>query len=44
MPGLREDDGYDDQDGAEAFDEANLDEHEELNEMRTFEEAEVPTS
>lgn len=38
MPGLRDDDGYDDQDGAEAFDEANLDEHEELNEMRTFEE------
>lgn len=38
MPGLREDDGYDDQDGAEAFDEANLDDHEEVNEMRTFEE------
>ena len=38
MPGLRDDDGYDDQDGAEAFDEANLDDHEELNEMRTFEE------
>ena len=38
MPDIRENDGYDDQDGAEAFDEANLDEHEELNEMRTFEE------
>jgi hypothetical protein len=38
MPGLLDDDGYDDQDGAEAFDEANLDDHEELNEMRTFEE------
>ena len=38
MPDVRENDGYDDQDGAEAFDEANLDEHEELNEMRTFEE------
>ena len=38
MPGLREDDGYDDQDGAEAFDEATLDDHEEINEMRTFEE------
>ena len=38
MPGLREDDGYDDQDGAEAFDEATLDDHEEVNEMRTFEE------
>jgi AAA ATPase containing von Willebrand factor type A (vWA) domain len=38
MPGLREDDGYDDQDGAEAFDEAMLDDHEEVNEMRTFEE------
>lgn len=32
------DTGYDDQDGAEAFDETNLDDHEELNEMRTFEE------
>jgi hypothetical protein len=32
------DDGYDDQDGAEAFDEALLDEKEEMNEMRTFEE------
>jgi hypothetical protein len=38
MPGLREDDGYDDQDGAEAFDEATLDDHEEIAEMRTFEE------
>lgn len=38
MPGVREDDGYDDQDAAEVFDEANLDDHEELNEMRTFEE------
>lgn len=37
MPGLN-DDGYDEQDGAEAFDETNLDDHEELNEMRTFEE------
>ncbi len=31
-------DGYDDQDGAEAFDETNLDDAEEMNEMRTFEE------
>ncbi|HEY9234620.1 MULTISPECIES: hypothetical protein [Phenylobacterium] len=38
MPGPREDDGYDEQDGAEAFDEATLDDHEEINEMRTFEE------
>lgn len=39
MPGITSDiDGYDDQDGAEAFDEANLDDHEEMNEMRTFEE------
>lgn len=38
MPGVREDDGYDDQDTAEVFDEANLDDHEQLNEMRTFEE------
>jgi hypothetical protein len=38
MPGLREDDGYDDQDNAEAFDEANLDEREQIGEMRTFEE------
>jgi hypothetical protein len=40
MPGVTQDfgDGYDDQDGAEAFDETNLDEHEEINEMRTFEE------
>lgn len=37
MPGLN-DEGYDEQDGAEAFDETNLDDHEELNEMRTFEE------
>ncbi|MDF2900556.1 MAG: flaCE [Phenylobacterium sp.] len=36
MPDVQ--DGYDDQDGAEAFDETNLDDHEELNEMRTFEE------
>lgn len=28
----------DDQDGAEAYDEANLDDREDLNEMRTFEE------
>lgn len=39
MPGITSDiDGYDDQDGAEAFDESNLDENEEMNEMRTFEE------
>ena len=38
MPGVRYEDGYDEQDGAEAFDEANLDDHEELNGMRTFEE------
>lgn len=38
MPGLRDDDGYDEQDGAEVFDETNLDDHEQLNEMRTFEE------
>ncbi len=37
MPDMNAD-GYDDQDGAEAFDETNLDENEELNEMRTFEE------
>ncbi|CAN7391879.1 hypothetical protein LJR164_002437 [Phenylobacterium sp. LjRoot164] len=38
MPGLREDDGYDDQDNAETFDEANLDDREQVGEMRTFEE------
>lgn len=38
MPTTPDLDGYDDQDGAEAFDEANLDDHEEMNEMRTFEE------
>lgn len=38
MPGLREDDGYDDQDNAEIFDEANLDDREQVGEMRTFEE------
>jgi hypothetical protein len=38
MPGMREDDGYDDQDNAEAFDEANLDDREQVGEMRTFEE------
>ena len=38
MPGVREDDGYDDQDSAEVFDEANLDDHEQVAEMRTFEE------
>jgi len=38
MPGLREDDGYDDQDNAETFDEANLDDREQIGEMRTFEE------
>jgi hypothetical protein len=39
MPGITSDiDGYDDQDGAEAFDETNLDDAEEMNEMRTFEE------
>jgi len=38
MPGVRDFDGYDDQDGAEAFDEANLDEREGVGEMRTFEE------
>lgn len=38
MPGLRDDDGYDDQDGAETFDEANLDDREQIGEMRTFEE------
>lgn len=31
-------DGYDDQDGAEAFDETNLDDDQDLGEMRTFEE------
>ena len=34
MPGLREDDGYDDQDNAETFDEANLDDREQIGEMR----------
>jgi hypothetical protein len=40
MPGVTQDfgDGYDDQDGAEVFDETNLDDREENNEMRTFEE------
>jgi hypothetical protein len=39
MPGVNQDfDGYDEQDGAEAFDEALLDDKEEVNEMRTFEE------
>jgi hypothetical protein len=39
MPDVTQDfDGYDDQDGAEAFDEALLDEKEETSEMRTFEE------
>lgn len=38
MPGLRDDDGYDDQDSAETFDEANLDDREQIGEMRTFEE------
>ena len=38
MPGPEIGDGYDEQDGAETFDESNLDDHEELNEMRTFEE------
>lgn len=37
MPGVN-DDGYDAQDDAEAFDETNLDEREEVGEMRTFEE------
>lgn len=36
MPGMQ--DGYDEQDGAEAFDEDNLDDREDLSEMRTFEE------
>ena len=36
MPDLQ--DGYDDQDGAEAFDETNLDDDRDLGEMRTFEE------
>lgn len=39
MPGLYDsDDGYDEQDNAETFDEANLDEREGVGEMRTFEE------
>lgn len=39
MPGVTPDfEGYDAQDGAEAFDETNLDTREEMNEMRTFEE------
>lgn len=38
MPGVRYDDGYDEQDGAEAFDEANLDDRDGVAEMRTFEE------
>ena len=36
MPDPQE--GYDDQDGAEAFDETNLDDDQDLGEMRTFEE------
>lgn len=36
MPDVQ--DGYDDQAGAEAFDETNLDDDQDLNEMRTFEE------
>ena len=36
MPDPQE--GYDDQDGAEAFDETNLDDDKDLGEMRTFEE------
>lgn len=36
MPDVQ--DGYDDQAGAEAFDETNLDDDPDLNEMRTFEE------
>lgn len=38
MPGPEIGDGYDEQDGAETYDESNLDDHEGLNEMRTFEE------
>jgi len=37
MPG-RGEDGFDDQDAAEAFDETNTDEREQIGEMRTFEE------
>lgn len=37
MPGLSED-GFDDQDGAETFDETNQDDREQIAEMRTFEE------
>lgn len=36
MPDVQ--DGYDDQAGAEAFDETNLDDDQDLSEMRTFEE------
>lgn len=36
MPDVQ--DGHDDQAGAEAFDETNLDDDQDLNEMRTFEE------
>ncbi len=36
MPDVQ--DGYDDQAGAEAFDETNLDDDQDLGEMRTFEE------
>ena len=38
MPGPEIGDGYDEQDGAETYDESNLDDHEALTEMRTFEE------
>lgn len=39
MPDLNPDlEGYDDQDGAEAFDETLLDDREQVGEMRTFEE------
>lgn len=38
MPGPEIGDGYDEQDGAETYDESNLDDHEDRNEMRTFEE------
>jgi len=38
MPGPEIGDGYDEQDGAETYDESNLDDHEGLNEMRAFEE------
>ncbi len=38
MPRPEIGDGYDEQDSAEAYDESNLDDSENLNEMRTFEE------